>query len=93
MQYENTPEKETLHPENDEDDWGDENYGGELNEEEEDAAGLDELELDSKEQIRNKILLLKSIYEGRPSTCFFPYPACCAKTRDDSNVIDPIITK
>ena len=42
---------------------------------------------------RNTILLLRSIYRGRPETCFFPYPACCKKIRNDRLVIDPEIVK
>jgi hypothetical protein len=48
--------------------------------------------VDEKEdKVRDLILLLKSNYKGRPETCFFPYPKCCEKTRDDSRVIDPMI--
>ena len=36
-----------------------------------------------------KLKLLKSIYEGRPHTVFFPYHEVCGKTRDTSRVIVP----
>ncbi|KAL4463103.1 hypothetical protein ABPG74_007104 [Tetrahymena malaccensis] len=42
-----------------------------------------------KEIIMNKplpvVTLLKSIYEGRPSTIFFEYPDCCFKKREQGN--------
>ena len=34
-----------------------------------------------------KLKLLKSIYEGRPHTVFFPYHEVCGKTRDTSRVV------
>ena len=34
---------------------------------------------DNKDE--KKIYLLKSIYEGRPSTIYFPYPKQCLKKR------------
>ena len=49
-------------------------------------------ETDNEDKFRNKILLLKSPYEGRPNTCFFPYPKCCDKVRDTRRVTDPEIT-
>lgn len=32
---------------------------------------------------------MKSPYEGRPITCFFPYPEECERKRDISRVIYP----
>ena len=29
-----------------------------------------------------KVFMLKSVYEGRPATIFFSYPACCERARD-----------
>ncbi len=55
--------------------------------EEEDADD----EVGEEDKARDLILLLKSNYKGRPETCFFPYPKCCGKVRDDSKVIDPVL--
>ena len=38
---------------------------------------------------RKHILVLQSPYEGRPITCFFPYPEECERTRDESRVLYP----
>ena len=60
--------------------------------EEEEDDSLDENEQD-KYPKRSTILLLKSLYEGRPATAFFPYPECCERVRDESRVYDPLIVK
>ncbi len=38
-------------------------------------------------RLNERLLLLKSVYEGRPSTVFFPYPSCCGVTRDKSRCV------
>ena len=64
----------------------------------EDDFGFGECQSDDMEEEgaesktkRTQIFLLKSIYKGRPKTCFFPYPTCCALVPSDetkSRVID-----
>jgi tubulin polyglutamylase TTLL4 len=56
-------------------------------EENEKDESFDSTTISTIKSISNKLTLLKSVYEGRPATVFFPYPPQCERTRDNKDVV------
>ena len=64
------------------------------------SQDLDDMSFDDAEEdvdeslpttrsVNKRIMLLESVYEGRPPTVFFPYPTCCEKTREVTRTLVP----